>query len=110
MLRELSAIPFLIAGKANAQGGWDIQAFTHGRFAGAIQAPAGHDPKPYIAHLKTMAATDVSLPTLVAEMELNLKWLGDGLTRLVEITAGFSWSHPMAAPNTKLLAGVKLSA
>ncbi|MTB09994.1 MAG: DEDD exonuclease domain-containing protein [Actinobacteria bacterium] len=110
MLRELSAIPFLIAGKSNAQGGWDIQAFTHGRFAGAIQAPAGHDPKPYIAQLKTMAATDVSLPTLVAEMELNLKWLGDGLTRLVEITAGFSWSHPMAAPNTKLLAGVKLSA
>lgn len=110
MLRELSAIPFLIAGKPNSEAGWDIQAFTHGRFAGAIQTPVGHNPKPYIEQLKTIAATDVELPTLVAEMESNLKWLGDGLTRLVEITPGYSWAHPIAAPQTKYLAGARLSA
>ena len=109
MLREFSAIPFLIAGKPNALGGWDIQAFTHGRFAGAIQAPAGQNPKSYIEQLRITYATDVSLPTLVAEIELNLKWLSDGLTRLVEISPGFSWSHPLAAPQTKLANSARLA-
>jgi DNA polymerase-3 subunit epsilon len=109
MLREFSAIPFMIAGKPNAQGGWDIQAFTHGRFAGAIQAPVGHNPKSYIEQLRITCATDVSLPTLVAEIELNLKWLGDGLTRLVEISPGFSWSHPLAAPQASSANSARLA-
>ena len=109
MLREFSAIPFMIAGKPNAQDGWDIQAFAHGRFAGAIQAPVGHNPKSYIEQLRTTCATDVSLPTLVAEIELNLKWLGDGLTRLVEISPGFSWSHPLAAPQTSSANSARLA-
>ena len=35
-LREITAIPLVIAAQANALGGWEIHAISHGRFAGAI--------------------------------------------------------------------------
>lgn len=38
-LREITAIPLVIAAQANALGGWEIHAISHGRFAGAIVAP-----------------------------------------------------------------------
>ena len=96
-LREITAIPLVIAAQANALGGWEIHAISHGRFAGGIVAPPGQDPKPYLLKLKGSLASDVGLPTLVSEVELVLKWLGDGVTRLVEITDGHTWAHPIAA-------------
>lgn len=96
-LREISAIPLLIAAQQNAIGGWDIHALTHGRFAAGIVAPPGEDPKPYVLKLKNSLPADVRLPTLVSEIELVLKWLGDGLTRLVEISEGHTWMHPIHA-------------
>jgi DNA polymerase-3 subunit epsilon len=96
-LREITSIPLVIAAQANALGGWEIHAISHGRFAGGIVAPPGQDPKPYLLKLKGSLASDVGLPTLVSEVELVLKWLGDGVTRLVEITDGHTWAHPIAA-------------
>ena len=96
-LREITAIPLVIAAQANALGGWEIHAISHGRFAGGIVAPPGQDPKPYLLKLKGSLASDLGLPTLVSEVELILKWLGDGVTRLVEITDGHTWAHPIAA-------------
>jgi DNA polymerase-3 subunit epsilon len=96
-LREITAIPLVIAAQANALGGWEIHAISHGRFAGGVVAPPGQDPKPYLLKLKGSLASDVGLPTLVSEVELVLKWLGDGVTRLVEITDGHTWAHPIAA-------------
>jgi DNA polymerase-3 subunit epsilon len=96
-LREISAIPLLIAAQLNSLGGWDIHAITHGRFAAGTVAPPGIDPKPYVLELKNSLPADISLPTLVSEVELILKWLGDGVTRLVEITDGHTWQHPISA-------------
>lgn len=97
-LRSLCSIPFLLAAQLNELGGWDIHAITYGRLAGAIQAPPSQDPKTYVSQLKSTIASDVQLPTLVSETELLLKWLGDGKTRLVEISAGHTWQHPITAP------------
>jgi DNA polymerase-3 subunit epsilon len=96
-LRELSSIPLIIAAQLNAHGGWDIHAITHGRFATAAVAPPGVDPKPYVLSLKNSLPTDVALPTLVSEVELILKWLGNGVTRLVDISDGHTWMHPITA-------------
>jgi DNA polymerase-3 subunit epsilon len=96
-LREISAIPLMIAAQLNSVGGWDIHAITHGRFAAGAVAPPGVDPKPYVLELKNSLPADISLPTLVSEVELILKWLGDGVTRLVEITDGYTWQHPISA-------------
>lgn len=96
-LREISAIPLIIAAQLNLEGGWDIHAITHGRFASGTVAPPGVDPKPYVLELKNSLPSDISLPTLVSEVELILKWLGDGVTRLVEITDGHTWQHPISA-------------
>jgi DNA polymerase-3 subunit epsilon len=97
-LRSLCTIPFLIAAQLNENSGWDIHAITYGRLAGAIQSPPGRDPKTYLTQLKTMVAEHIELPTLVSETQLLLKWLGDGNTRLVEISPGHSWHHPITAP------------
>jgi DNA polymerase-3 subunit epsilon len=97
-LRSLASIPFLLAAQLNELGGWDIHAITYGRLAGAIQSAPGADPKTYLAQLKSTIATDVSLPTLVSETELLLKWLGDGSTRLVEIAPDHTWHHSITAP------------
>ena len=96
-LREISAIPLVIAAQLNPVGGWDIHAITHGRFAAGTVAPPGVDPKPFVLELKNSLPTDISLPTLVSEVELILKWLGDGVTRLVEIADGHTWQHPISA-------------
>jgi DNA polymerase-3 subunit epsilon len=96
-LREISAIPLLIAAQLNSLGGWDIHAITHGRFAAGTVAPPGVDPKPFVLELKNSLPSDISLSTLVSEVELILKWLGDGVTRLVEITDGYTWQHPISA-------------
>jgi DNA polymerase-3 subunit epsilon len=96
-LREISAIPLLIAAQLDSVGGWEIHAICHGRFAAGIVAPPGVDPKPFVLALKNSLPADVSLPTLVSEVELILKWLGDGVTRLVEITDGHTWQHPISA-------------
>ena len=96
-LREISAIPLMIAAKLNSVGGWEIHAISHGRFAAAAVAPPGVDPKPYVLELKNSLPSDLSLPTLVSEVELILKWLGDGATRLVEISDGHTWQHPIFA-------------
>ena len=96
-LREISAIPLIIAAQPDSLGGWEIHAISHGRFAGGIVAPPGEDPKPYLNQLKNSIPSDLSLPTLVSEVELILKWLGDGVTRLVEITEGHTWLHPISA-------------
>lgn len=96
-LREISTIPLIIAAQLNSVGGWDIHAIAHGRFATGIVAPPGVDPKPYVLELKNSLLSDISLPTLVSEVELILKWLGDGVTRLVEISDGHTWQHPISA-------------
>jgi len=96
-LREISTIPLVIAAQQNALGGWDIHGFSHGRFAAAIVAPPGVDPKPFVLKLKDSLPSDIRLPTLVAETELLLRWLGDGRTRLVEISEGHTWMHPINA-------------
>ena len=96
-LRELTSIPLVIAAQQNTLGGWDIHAITHGRFAGAIAAPVGEDPKPYVAKLKSAIPVDIKLPTLVSEVELLLNWLGNGFTRLVSISEGHTWAHPINA-------------
>ena len=96
-LREIVSIPLVIAAKLTSAGGWEIHAISHGRFAGGIVAPPGEDPKPYLQSLKISLPTDVRLPTLVSEVELVLKWLGDGNARLVEISDGYSWMHPVNA-------------
>lgn len=96
-MREITSIPLMIAAQANALGGWDIHAISHGRFSAAIVAPPGVDPKPYVQTLKASLPADIRLPTLVSEVELLLKWLSDGLTRLVEISEGHSWMHPINA-------------
>lgn len=96
-LREISAIPLVIAAQQNSIGGWDIHAISHGRFAAGIVAPPGVDPKPYVTKLKQALPADIRLPTLVSEIELVLKWLGDGVTRLVEISEGHTWMHPIHA-------------
>lgn len=96
-LREISSIPLLIAAQLNPLGGWDIHGFSHGRFAAGVVAPPGVDPKPYVQNLKNSMPTDIGLPTLVSEIELILKWLGDGVTRLVEISEGHTWLHPIHA-------------
>ena len=82
-LREISSIPLIIAAQPNTLGGWDIHALSHGRFAAGIVAPPGVDPKPFVAKLKDLIPSDIRLPTLVSEIELVLKWLGNGDTRLV---------------------------
>jgi DNA polymerase-3 subunit epsilon len=96
-LREISAIPLMIAAQPDSIGGWEIHAISHGRFAAGIVAPPGKDPKPYLHELKNSIPSDLSLPTLVSEVELILKWLGDGVTRLVEITEDHTWLHPISA-------------
>jgi DNA polymerase-3 subunit epsilon len=96
-LREIISIPLVIAAQHNSQGGWDIHAISHGRFAAGIVAPPGADPKPYVQALKDLIPTDLNSQTLVSEVELILKWLGDGVTRLVEISEGHSWMHPLRA-------------
>ena len=96
-LREISAIPLMIAAQPDSIGGWEIHAISHGRFAAGIVAPPGKDPKPYLHELKYSIPSDLSLPTLVSEVELILKWLGDGVTRLVEITEDHTWLHPISA-------------
>lgn len=96
-MREITSIPLMIAAQANALGGWDIHAISHGRFSAAIVAPPGVDPKPHVQTLKASLPADIRLPTLVSEVELLLKWLSDGLTRLVEISEGHSWMHPINA-------------
>jgi DNA polymerase-3 subunit epsilon len=96
-LREISAIPLVIGAQQNAMGGWDIHALSHGRFAAGIVAPPGEDPKPYVLKLKASLPTDVRLPTLISEIELVLKWLSNGVTRLVEISDDHAWMHPIHA-------------
>lgn len=96
-LRKLTSIPLVIAAQQNSLGGWDIHAITHGRFAGAITAPPGVNPKQYVETLKSSIPVDVQLPTLVSEVELMLNWLGNGVTRLVFITDGHAWMHPINA-------------
>lgn len=96
-LREISSIPLIIAAQQNAIGGWDIHALSHGRFAAGIVAPPGEDPKPYVLKLKASLPADVRLPTLISEIELVLKWLSNGVTRLVEISEGHTWLHPINA-------------
>lgn len=96
-LREISSIPLIIAAQQNAIGGWDIHALSHGRFAAGIVAPPGEDPKPYVLKLKALLPTDVRLPTLISEIELVLKWLSNGVTRLVEISEDHTWMHPIHA-------------
>ncbi|NBO34388.1 MAG: DEDD exnuclease domain-containing protein [Actinobacteria bacterium] len=96
-LRQITSIPLVIAAELNALGGWDIHAISHGRFAAGIVAPPGEDPKPFVLKLKSMIPSDIGLPTLVSEIELVLKWLGNGVTRLVEISDGHTWLHPIHA-------------
>jgi DNA polymerase-3 subunit epsilon len=96
-LREISAIPLIIAAQPNSVGGWEIQAISHGRFAAAIIAPPGVDPKPYVFELKNSVPSNLSLPTLVSEVELVLNWLGNGITRMVEISENHTWQHPISA-------------
>lgn len=96
-LREISSIPLVIAAQPNSMGDWEIHAIAHGRLAAGIVAPAGQDPKPFVLQLKASLPADLRLPTLVSEVELILKWLGNGVTRLVEISDGHAWMHPIAA-------------
>jgi DNA polymerase-3 subunit epsilon len=96
-LRQITSIPLVIAAELNDLGGWDIHAISHGRFAAGIVAPPGEDPKPFVLKLKSMIPSDIGLPTLVSEIELVLKWLGNGVTRLVEISDGHTWLHPIHA-------------
>lgn len=96
-LREISAIPLMVAAQPNSAGGWEINAISHGRFAAAIVAPPGQNPKPYVMALKDSLPADLSLPTLVSEVELILKWLSNGTTRMIEITEGHTWRHPIFA-------------
>jgi DNA polymerase-3 subunit epsilon len=96
-LRKISAIPLIVAAQPNSMGGWEIQAISHGRFAAAAVAPPGVDPKPYVLQLKDSIPSDLSLPTLVSEVELILNWLGNGETRLVDISEGHTWQHPISA-------------
>lgn len=96
-LREISAIPLIIAAQLNSVGGWEIHAISHGRFASGVVAPPGVDPKPYVLNLKNSLPDDLSLPTLVSEVESIIKWLSNGETRLVEISDGHTWRHPISA-------------
>lgn len=96
-LREISAIPLIIAAQLNSVGGWEIHAISHGRFASGVVAPPGVDPKPYVLNLKNSLPDDLSLPTLVSEVESIIKWLSNGETRLVEISDGHTWQHPISA-------------
>ena len=96
-LREISAIPLIIAAQLNSVGGWEIHAISHGRFASGVVAPPGVDPKPYVLNLKNSLPDDLSLPTLVSEVESIIKWLSSGETRLVEISDGHTWQHPISA-------------
>jgi DNA polymerase-3 subunit epsilon len=96
-LREISAIPLIIAAQLNSVGGWEIHAISHGRFASGVVVPPGVDPKPYVLDLKNSLPADLSLPTLVSEVESIIKWLSNGETRLVEISDGHTWQHPISA-------------
>ena len=94
-IRQLSVIPELVAAAPTADGGWDIHVIKHGWLASSAVALPDHDPRPIAQACRTTAATYLEQPTLVAETEMILDWLGSPATRLVHITPGFTWAQPL---------------
>lgn len=94
-IRHLCAIPELVAAQPTAEGGWDIHVIKSGWLAGSASASADADPRPIAQACRDMAATHLGDPTLVAETEMILNWLGNSATRLVHITPNFTWAQPV---------------
>ena len=94
-IRSLSLIPELVAAASTADGGWQIHVIKHGRLSASANTLPGQNPRDLVQIAQLTSASDIGQETLVAETEMLLRWLGDGHTRIVDISADFSWAMPI---------------
>ena len=93
--RSLKVIPVMVAVSITQDGGWQIHVIKQGRLAASAHAAPGQDALALAQATLLTSASDINQETLIAETEMLLRWLGDGQTRIVEISAGFTWFMPL---------------
>jgi DNA polymerase-3 subunit epsilon len=96
-LRAVTAVPELVAARADGGGGWELAVVRHGRLAAAGVAPRGVPPMPVVDALVAAAETVLPGPgpapaASVEETERVIAWLERPETRLVRTTTG--WVSP----------------
>jgi len=94
-VRSLRVIPEMVAVSNTPTGGWQINVIKRGRLAASVHALPGQDAQALAKAALVTSAADIDQETLVGETEALLRWLGDGHTRIVEISPGCTWSMPV---------------
>lgn len=94
-VRSLRVIPEMVAVSNTPEGGWQINVIKRGRLAASAHALPGQDAQSLAKATLLTSAADIDQETLVGETEILLRWLGDGHTRIVEISPGCTWSMPV---------------
>ncbi len=94
-VRSLRVIPEMVAVANTSEGGWHINVIKRGRLAASVHALPGQDAQAVAKAALATSAADIDQETLVGETELLLRWLGDGQTRIVEISSGYTWCMPI---------------
>lgn len=102
-IRKLSEIPEFVAASPRFDGGWDVNVIKYGWLAGAGVVNADDDAHAVTQSIRELSATHMGSNTLVHETELILRWLSDGITRMVYISEGMSWSQPVIGQREHLL-------
>lgn len=94
-LAALTALPELVAARADGDGGWHFAVIRHGQLAGAGTAPRGVPPMPVVDAI--CAGAQVVLPTtgplggaLVEETALIARWLASPGVRIVRTEVGYA--------------------
>jgi DNA polymerase-3 subunit epsilon len=96
-LRSLTAVPELVAARADGRGGWEIVVVRHGRLVSAGISPPGAHPRPYadalVATAETVEHGPGPIPCATAEeTEKVLSWLERPDTRIVELAGAWACS------------------
>jgi DNA polymerase-3 subunit epsilon len=88
-LAVLAAVPELVLGRPDGEGGWQLAVVRRGRLVAAGNAPRGSSVRACLVDLRATAETvpdgDGQLAASVDETELVLRWMERPGTRLVQL-------------------------
>ena len=99
-LRELAALPELVAAAPDGEGGWQLAVVRHGQLAAAGTAHRGVPPMPVIEAIEAGAQVILPQPAplsgaLVEETALIARWLTTPGVRIVRTSGEQGWCSPL---------------
>jgi DNA polymerase-3 subunit epsilon len=110
-LESLAAVPELVLGRPDGDGGWHLSVVRRGRLVAAGTAPRGTTVRATLEVLLASAETPDGPPdepaASVDETELVLRWLEKPGTRLVRLTGTLACAAPGTGAYSGFLARVE---